>query len=230
MAYLDFDTILIDNQCFEETDLVDTFSFFSKLGVKHFIFTYEMDFDRVTISRSVQKAKQLNRRIQSLLPRGCRAYTVVRPLLIQGLAFHPELWRLCLSGTNFLFLSLPLFVGDNWVPSDLNFLLYKQKINPVFTSFERNLFTNSKDLLGRISHISTAVYAMDAMFLTSADGFSVAQGMLQGQVRLLPCLSKHLSEYAGIQKSYERLLNGTSRDAYLTLCKGFNYTKYFLFH
>ena len=41
-----------------------------------------------------------------------------------------------LSDTEF-----PIFDGKDWIDSTLNYLLYKQKKNPVFISFEKNIFT-----------------------------------------------------------------------------------------
>ena len=229
MAYLDFDTILIDNQLFDETILLATFQFFSELGIRHFIFTYELDCDRMTIPAALSKLKHVQSRLKRCKTRGSRFYLALRPILTEGLVTHKQFKRLAFGqSSDCLFLSLPLFVGDEWVASDLNYLLYKQKLNPVFTSFERNLQTNSKELVNSISHISSAVYALDAMLLTSNEGFAIAQDLIKNGCRILPCVSKHLSEYAGIQKSYAHLMDHVPSVDYFNLCKCFHYTKSFI--
>lgn len=228
MAYLDFDTLLIDNQEFEDVDLIHTFRFFSDLGIKHFIFSYEVDCDRTTVPLALSKLKRFHKRLQHCKVRGSQIHSTLCLFLTERLVTHDMLKRLTFEESNCLFLSLPLFVGDEWIASDLNFLLYKQKMCPVFTSFERNLQTNSAALLNCISHISSAVYAIDAMFLTSDEGFAFAMDLIRKGCRILPCVSKHLSEYAGIQKSYLRLSNCVARSDYADLCKCFNYTKSFL--
>lgn len=61
LAYLDFDTLLICNNHFDEDSVRYAFELFKSVGIRKFIFTYDFDRDLKPMSLAVQKLRTLNR-------------------------------------------------------------------------------------------------------------------------------------------------------------------------
>ena len=230
MHHLDFDTMIFCYRDFQTDTLISTFQFFSDIGIKNFIFAYELDCDRTSISITKARIKEMTRTLQACKPRNCRPYLVGCPILYEGVAHQSYLSSNKFAHTEYVFTSLPLFTGDAWIPADLNHLLYQQKLKPVFTRFERNLQANSSELMHSISHIPSAIYTFDALYMASPDGFSVVESWIRNELSVIPCVSDRVSDYAGLLKAYERLRDQIPSGHYYALCRAINYTKSLLLH
>ncbi len=222
MAYLDFDTLLICNDRFDEESIKYTLDFFKGVGIRKFIFTYDFDRDVKPMALAVQKFRSLKPYLSSLAPRGLRIYTAFNVLLSEGAVFDPSFNRLTLGHSDRIFTKLPFYNYEDWLEADMNRLLYKNKLKPAFVSFERSLSIIDRDIIERFMTIKNAVFCMDINYLTSIQAIADLEHFLSLGINILPCVSADIFNYPGIIKSFDLLKNRIGKQNYTNLCKFFH--------
>lgn len=221
MAYLDFDTLLICNNRFDEESVKYTMEFFKSVGIRKFIFTYEFDRDIKPMSLAIPKLRSLKPFLSSLAPRGVRIYTVFNVILSEGVVFEPSFNRLALEHGDRVFAELPFCNYEAWLESDMNRLLYKNKLKPAFVSFERSFAICERDMIERFMTIKNAVFCMDINYLTSIQSTVTLKDFISCGLNILPSVSTDIFNYPGIIKSFDLLKTRIGSQNYVNLCKSF---------
>ena len=221
MAYLDFDTLLICNNHFDEESIKYTLNFFKSVGIRNFIFTYEFDRDVKPLSMAIQKLRTLKPYLSSHAPRGLRIYTAFNVILSEGCVFDPSFNRLAFRHSDRIFAKLPFYNYEAWLESDMNRLLYKNKLKPAFVSFERSFYTCDRAILDRFMSIKNALFCMDINYLTSIQATPDLELFLSRGINILPCVSSDVFNYPGILKSFDLLKKRIGNPNYSKLCKSF---------
>ena len=221
MAYLDFDTLLICNNYFDKESVKYRLEFFKSVGIRKFIFTYEFDRYAYPTSFAIQKFRTLKPYLKSLAPRGVRIYTAFNIVMTEGFVFDPSFNRFTFGHSNRVFVDLPFYDYEHWLESDMNRLLYKNKLNPAFTSFDRNFTVCDRDMLNRFLSIKNAVFCLDINYMTSINVTNDLENFVLRKTNILPCISNHIFEYPGIIKSFNLLQNRMGKQNYTKLCKIF---------
>lgn len=221
MAYLDFDTLLICNNYFDEKSVKYTMDFFKGVGIRKFIFTYEFDRYRKPMSFATQDLKNIKPYLRSLSPRGSRVYAAFDVILSEGWVYEPSFNRLTLGHSNRIFIDIPLFDYEGWLDGDMNRLLYTNKLKPAFTSFNRSLAFCDRDMLERFMSIKNAVFFMDINYLTAISATHELEKLISRRINIAPCISNNIFEYAGVIKSFDLLKNRIGKANYEALCNIF---------
>lgn len=219
MAFLDFDYLIVSNGCFSEESLSHTLQLFSELGIRKFIFTLDMDMNCHTFTRQRERLKLLQELVKPLRPRGVSFEVCTNLIMTEDVCYHPQVSRLCVPHTNLLFLQLPYFTDENWIHVDLNHLLRKKRISPIFTSFQNNLRTNPPDMLERCLNSQCYRFAMDLNYLTALDSDMLLRRIVREKIPVLPCISHDWSYYVGALAAFEQLRNSLDNWRYLHLCR-----------
>ena len=221
MAYLDFDTLVICNNDFSEDFVSSCFDFFSDLGIKNFIFTYDYDLEVSgrPLSAGLQTFRTLKSYLHTFQPRGTRIYTAMNVVLSEGVSFNQDLLRLTVPHTQSLFLNLPIFNGQPWLEPDLTHLVYHKKLHPIFTSFERNAITYDDAVLERFSRLPHAVFCIDANYMFSLRSEQKISMLLKSGAHILPSISNQMSDYVDILQGYADLKKRLGLPLYRELCK-----------
>ena len=224
MAYLDFDTLVVCNHNFSDSFLSDFFPFFSELGIRNFIFTYDFDVANRSIPEGLRTFRTLKPYLHRFQPRGTRLYTAINVILDQDVAYGKDLLSLTLPNVDRIFINLPIFTGHEWLEADLGHLVYRKHLQPLFTSFERNAITYTNDMLERFSRLPKTVFCLDANYLVSLRAQSKLTRLLQANVSILPCISNRMSDYVGIWDGYADLKNRLGLPLYRSLCQSMRET------
>ncbi len=219
MAYLDFDTLVICNNDFSESFLASCFDFFGELGIKNFIFTYDFDVANRPISGGLQTLRTLKPYLHTFQPRGTRVFTAINVILSKDIAYNEDLTRLTISNTERLFVNLPIFDGQSWLEPDLTHLVYRKKLRPLFTSFERNAITYDNPMIERFSRLPNAVFCIDANYMFSLRSQAKLTLLLKSGARILPCISNKMSDYVAVLQGYSDLKKRLGISLYRELCK-----------
>ncbi len=218
MAYLDFDTLLICNNYFDKESVKFTLDFFKEVGIRKFIFTYEFDRNVKPMPFAIQKLKTLKPYLKSLAPRGVRIYTAFNVVLSNGIVFDRSFNRLSMGHSDRVFVDLPFYNYNDWLESDMNHLLYKNKLKPAFTSFERNFNIYENAMIDRFIGIKNAIFCMDINYLTSIHTTDDLKKLILCGTNILPCISNHPFDYPGTIKSFNLLKDRIGDQNYKRLC------------
>ena len=221
MAYLDFDTLVVCNNDFSDPFLTDCFPFFHELGIRNFIFTYDFDPANRSVAEGVRLFQQLKPYLHRFQPRNTRIYTAINVILDKDVAYSQDLRRLTLPHTDRIFITLPIFTGNEWLEADLAHLVYRKRLQPLFTSFERNAITYTDDMLERFSRLPQSVFCLDANYIFSLRAQAKLSELLRANVRILPCISNRMSDYVALFDGYADLKKRLGLPMYRTLCKTF---------
>ncbi len=218
---LNFDYLIISDQTFNIQSIRQTVDFFVALGIRRFIFLMDFDLTRYPVSWIVPKIRKLRVLLNSIRPRGIAFYVCADVLLSEEILYNHELYRLRVSPhSNLLFLKYPLFSNatrDTQLDCDINYLLYKQHLNPIFTSFEQNIKTNDSKRIAHALHVKSYRFCIDLNFLTSVDGVQFLEALSPAYPVIYPYISNSLSDYAGIEKAFSYLSAHLATSSFIQL-------------
>ena len=145
-------------------------------------------------------------------------------MLERDLAFDPSLSKLALPNDDRLFLSLPLFNGNEWLEPELSHLIYRKHFHPIFTSFERNAITYDDAMFERFARLPKTVFALDANYIFSLHATPKLAHMLQTGSSILPCISNQMSDYVAIFEGYRSLKSRLGATSYRAFCNSIRET------
>ena len=221
MPYLDFNTILVSNNDFSESSVKETFALFKSLGIKNFIFTFDYDHDSRPISFAISKFRTLKPYLSSLAPHGVHIYTSFNVIMSEGFVYEPSFNRLSLGHSDRIFLSLPYFDYEDWIESDMNRLLYKNKLKPTFISMERYLKNDDRNFINRFIAIKNSIIALDVNYITSLDATKTIIDLISRSSMIVPCITCNIFEYPGIQTAFKNFQKRITIRNYGRLCNSF---------
>ena len=205
MALLDFDYLLVLMHPFSKDSAKSTVDFFSQNGIRKFVFLVDVDLNLHSASWILDRIKQIKNELHSIRPYATSFYFAANVSMSKDVLFHPDIDRLRIGHSRFLFLQLPCFIDEGWIQSDLNHLLFKKNIGPIFTSFDMNLKSNPPSMTA--SCLSSNFYrvALDLNYMASPQGIASIKKILANEVPLFPIVSCEQSNYVGIMRRFEWL-------------------------
>lgn len=222
MPLLDFDSLVICNNDTDIDSLRISLKHFTELGIRKFIVTYEIDPHTMSTYDMLNGYKSFKAQVFTVKPRGVKLRVVPEVYLHQSTLRNPIMKRFRLSKTNLLFVRAPIFNDKDWLPQDINYLLYKQKIKPVLCSFETNLDTcNTRDM-DQLYKTQNVVHCMDINFLTSVTSDEHLRMMNKLDIPVIPCISKEFCYYTNALVRYDHLRDRIGTRRYLNVCKHLN--------
>ena len=149
MALLDFDYLLVSMRPFSKDAVRSTVDLFYERGIRKFVFLMDFDFNLISAPRILDRIKQIKSELNSIRPYAASFILAPNLTMCEDMLLNPDIARLRVAHSRFLFLQLPCFIDESWIQADLNHLLFKQNIGPIFTSFEANLKTNPSTMIDR---------------------------------------------------------------------------------
>jgi hypothetical protein len=222
MALLDFDSLVICNDDHNLESLKLTMDHFRELGIRNFIITMPVDLVNDPWASIKNNYKSFKDSITTIKPRGCTVSVVHNTYIVPGAAFNPILHKLTFAKTNRLFIQIPLFLDDSWFSPEINYFLYKQKLLPIFTRFERTLISSNKEFSTKLYKIQKGAYCVDINYMTSIDGIPhIKEGMRAGAI-ILPAISNNYNAYIAEEKRFAMMSDRMGRILYLKFCKYMN--------
>jgi hypothetical protein len=220
---LGFDTLIINPSA--QTELSQLFDIFYPLGIKNFIFIRDVDLINDNLTFTFESLKDLKNQISSVSPRGAKIKTACCTSFAQGLSQNPDLKKLSVSRNACATLvSLPMFpsFSDTAFATELNKLLYRSKIFPIFNLFERSIKTSSSDFYSKLLSVSRVAFAIDINFLTDPQNSPILVDILSSHAHVIPCISSDVANYVSAGKNFQELLNSLGKSNYYRLCSQIN--------
>ncbi len=196
-------TAIICNNDFSVETLNKTFEFFISRGFINFIFLYEFDFDLRSPAEANRRIKDISEKINLIKPNGISVKVTYKFIFSDSLKENSYLADMISKKDRHIFLQLPVFYNDIKANEILNYLLYKEKLQPIFVDFDRNIITCDDEFLNTNIFKSTAgVFAFEFNFLMSDSEYALKwiDRALKKDIRIFPCFSADMFNYAGFDE------------------------------
>ena len=173
-------------------DLKEALDFFHDIGIRNFIVLQEIDptFHSewpLTIKSMISKITYILLSPEVLLLRQLQIFT-----------YHPKsqsiifLRRLLLKTQTTCLFRLRHLSPMNGLQPDLNYLLYKQKLKPVFTCFERTVISCNSDVVNGLYKIQPASFCLDLDFIISPKHDDFITRCMRDNKIILPAISRDI--------------------------------------
>ena len=227
MISLGFDTLVINNKFINNTDLVDLFEIFTPLGIKNFVFLYEIDLASDNITFHLDKSKEIKKYILNVSPRGTRIKVAQSISFAYGLMQNPYCGRLNVSRkTHATFISIPMFpdVTNNMFATELNQMLYRKNIFPIFNSFESIEKTSPNTFYSKLLQSANAGFVFDINHLFDSNNKNLVKLVCDYSTHILPSISYDIVNYIGIAKQAQYFIGLVGKKDYFRLCSLINKT------
>ena len=221
MSFLAFDYLIVSNPHLDSESLKDTFSFFTERGIRKFIFLLNFDRTIHTLSQIKDRQKNFNELLRSVRPHGTVADSFLNLILSDGIVYDPSIASLSPKTAPFLFVKAPVLCDEAWVDCDLNYLLYKRNRQPILTSFEGNILTNSQMRIDQMIRSKAYRVSLDLNYITSPDADVRILQMISWEISVFPSITHSLSNYVGIEKAFEQYKKRLGEHTYTRLCRNF---------
>ena len=222
MPLLDFNSLVVCNSFHRAEDLKETLDFFHSIGIRKFIVLQDIDpafYSEWHISNQLNNFKA---HIRSIKPRGTVVITAANIRLTPRVTQHPILKELTLKDSEKLFIQPPPFVGNEWLQPDLNYLLYKQKLKPIFTCFEQTYISCKPNVVNGLYKIQPASFCLDLDFIISPQRDSFISQSIRDNKIILPSISRAVWEYYPMVSRFQYYRDRIGKEAYLQFCKYIN--------
>ena len=218
MPLLDFNNLIICNNDSKPEALKESLDYFSELGIRRFVVTYGIDPATTTFAEAKAAIKDFRSTVMSVRPRGTELCVYPSVHISKGVMKNPVLKKLSFDGTR-VFINIPFFIDDTWFLADINYLLYKQKLKPVFLSFERNLLTSDYEFGNKLYKTQSTQFALDLNFITGASGRKRVLQAIYRNVPVIPCVSGAFCNYEYQLRRFEILKERLGAQDYYRLCR-----------
>ena len=219
---LDFDYLIISNQIFQAEQMKETLAFFSRMGIKKFIITYNVDLSYQSFRRSLAQIKKIQTTLSSVCPKGTSALVYPMLLLSKDAVKNPYLPSFAFGGSKIILTQLPwiqLSDTDSWLDENLNCLVRKNHITPIFISFEQFARLNSSEVVQHLIHSSGLSFGLDLNCMTATESLWFMEQAIIQNIFVYPVLSNELSCYRGIEKAMGSFKERIGRAKYVQLCR-----------
>ena len=226
LTSLGFDTLIIHTNRFY-SNLDQTLEYFYNLGIKNFLFLF--DYDPLSDSISITKSKmtEFKNNLAKTSPRRIKIKSAINLHISKGAAFNDSLDQLYYNkSSKAIFLSLPLFIADNYEPIslDINHILYKKSAFPIFTSFEEIVESSSIDFCSKFISNPKICLSIDLNYLLNPNKEIVFNKILNDNSYILPSISYNIANYAGILSATDFAIEKYGKKAYFNICSQINRT------
>ncbi len=218
MSFLDFNSLIICNDDYDVKSLTDTVKYFRDYGIKNFVITYSVYPERFSQSEIINSCKSAKIKLLNAAPRNTHLRIYPNVHISNGTLRNPFINRLKIRATNMIFAELPMFCTDT-LNADINYLLFKQKLFPIFISFETNLVSSSKNFVNTLYKSPNAAFALDLEFMVKSDYEHFVHMLITSKSTIIPCISRNLKCYSDIILQFEFFRQRLGDHAYFKFCK-----------
>ena len=218
---LDFNYLIISNQIFNEDQAQSTFEFFSRLGIKKFFVTYNVDLSCQSFRRAISSIKKLQIKLSNVCPKFSSVFVYPMLSLSKDAVKNPCVQSLGL-GSQMILTQLPwirMSDDDFWLNENLNFLVRKNHLTPIFVSFEQFARLNSSDVMQRLFQSSGLSFGLDLNFITATESRSFMEQAIIQNISIYPVLSNDISCYRGVDKAMESFRKQIGDTRYVQFCR-----------
>ncbi|MBE6593177.1 MAG: hypothetical protein E7642_04190 [Ruminococcaceae bacterium] len=222
-----FDTLIINNLHCSDDELTEIFNFFTALDITKFVFIHDFDFRLDNLTLTLEKFKSYSKRLAKLSLHRSRVKVCANLLLVDDAVQYSDIRRLRISNkNNSVFVSIPVFqnVSDNRFSTDLNKLLYRLNLFPIFTSFDYLIKSVPDEFSYKLLSVKKCGFVFDLNFLLDARNSDLHTSISSQNIHILPSISHGLGNYVGAFKSAEHLLSVIGKSEYYKMCSMINHT------
>ncbi len=222
MPLLDFNSLVICNEDFNLASLNDTLTYFREYGITNFIISCGVNlrdqpphYIRLTLERAKQTVSKLKVRSAKIL-------FVPHIHFHQATAYDYFTPQLKARKSNLIFLQMPLLPEARWVNPELNYLLYKLKLRPVFVNYESAIYDDKYTLAANIFRSPNIDFCFDINYIIAEKyEFQIHQAMTYGST-IIPCISNELEYYGNVTERFLEFRKRVGDLAYLKICRHIN--------
>ena len=209
-----FDTVVVNANAYNYESVKQLLAFFPKYSFNNFIFLFDYDFKLHSLPFQKEKIKSFISNIKPVLPRGVHITAYFNLLLDHSSTLNKNILKLRAnksSGT--LFVTLPPLHPDNYdiYAKDINKLLYDNKICPVFVGFDKLLSISDRNIWNKLFGNKNAIFTFDIL---NPNNESIIDEIIQNDISIIPTLSSHCSEYAGITENIKFYIERYGKQKY----------------
>lgn len=170
---------------------------YDRFSLRHYCMMPLFDTQTETVNHFLKRKKLAADSLCAQLPRGLKISSFSRALMVPGLYETPSLHRLQIPKTTYLPIFFPLIPYADWMDEEINHLLYKAKVDLLFTSFELCTVLYPEEIVQRLLRIRYAAYQWNYRALADPKLCAmIAQLLMQGKTVLLG------TSLDGIEKAY----------------------------
>ena len=227
MLSLGFDTLIINNIHYSDSQLTELFEFFTALDITKFVFVHDFDFQSDNLTFTLDKFKSYSQHLSKLSPRRSRVKVCTNIPIIDNLSEYSDIRRLRVSNkNNSIFVSIPIFqnFSDNSFATNLNKLLYRLNLFPIFTSYDYVLKSSSSEFSRKLLSVKNCGFTFDLNFILDARNSDLHKSILSQNIHILPSISHDLGNYAGVLKSADHLMSVIGKTEYYKMCSLINHS------
>lgn len=221
---LDFDTLIVNNREYSQKDIALLFEVLVPLGVRNFVFlrTFDLSADSVAIETDVMR--NFKKSLDDISSRGIKSKVCFEMLFDVGASQNPNLPRLRVSRKrNAVFVSLPIFpnTDDNVFSYELNRLLYRSDVFPVFTCFDKIIQTAPWEFCEKLLQTRKAGFSFDLNAILCSKDRRLLNHIINSNTYIIPSISHNIGNYAGIDKQAQKFMENYGKSNYYRLCSQF---------
>ncbi len=222
MPLLDFNSLVICNEDFNIASLSHALTYFRSCGIKNFIVSRGVDLRDNSphyIKTSLAETKQA---ISNIKVRGAKIRFIPHIHIHEGTAYDYFTPHLKAWGSDLIFLQIPLLPEARWLDPEMNFLLYKLKLRPVFVNYEWTLLPDKNTVTSKLFKSPNVDFCFDINYILSEDYEArIHQAMTYGST-LIPCISNKFESYENLFERFHQFRERVGDITYLKLCRHIN--------
>lgn len=196
---LDFSNVIISNNIFSDDSLADTFSLLSSLGFKRFTFLVNHDVGTVSLAKHIDDKKIIFDKIKKYRPYASTLRVESNVLMTSQSVYEKQISGLSIRKTKYLFLEFPIFDGEDWIDSTLNYLIFKQKKKPVFVSFEKNIATYDPKFVSHLIKTRLSAFMIDLNSFANINCIPYIKQIIDAKAVIIPGISGVISDYTHLE-------------------------------
>ena len=197
---LDFSNVIISNNVFSDDSLVNTFDLLSELGFKRFTFLVNHDVGTESLAKHIDDKKFILDKIKKYRPYSSTVRVESNILMTDQSVYEKQISALSVRKTKYLFLEFPIFDGEAWIDSTLNYLIFKQKKKPVFVSFEKNIATYDPKFISHLIKTRLAAFMIDLNSFTNVNCIPYIKQIIDAKAIIIPGISGMISDYTKLEE------------------------------
>lgn len=196
---LDFSNVIISNNVFSDDSIANTFSLLSELGFKRFTFLVDHDVGTVSLAKHLDDKKIIFDKIKKYKPYGSTLRVESNVLMTSQSVYEKQISSLSIRKTKYLFLEFPIFDGQDWIDSTLNYLIFKQKKKPVFVSFEKNIATYDPEFVSHLIKTRLSAFMIDLNSFTNVNCIPYIKQIIDAKAVIIPGISGIVDDYTKLE-------------------------------
>ncbi len=224
MPLLDFNSLVICNEDFNITSLTNALTYFRNYGIKNFIVSRGVsvrDNSPHYIKTSLAKTKQA---VSNIKVRSAKIRFIPHIHIYEGTVYDYFTPHLKAWGSDLIFLQMPLLAEARWLDPEMNFLLYKLKLRPVFVNYELTLLPTENSVTSKLFKSPNVDFCFDIKHMLSEDyEYRIHQAMTYGST-LIPCISNKFESYKNLFEEFHKFRNRVGDITYFKLCRHINFS------